>query len=72
MRSPSVWLVGSCGRTREDVGDEGSDWRVDRARRRGVGAVEAPEVRWGAREDRDRLEALRDGGPRKREGGGAR
>ena len=57
------------------MGDEGSIWRVDRVRRREgprVGADEDPEVGWGAREERDRLEALRDGGPRKREGGGAR
>lgn len=61
-------------RARKELGGDGVDWKADRVCRRGgrVGVVVDAEVGWPVGEERERFEALREGGPRKREGGGAR
>ena len=69
MRSPSVWDVcGGCGRARPRVADAGSGARAERVRSKGAWGCEGP----GAAGGRLIFEVFRDGGPRKREGGGAR
>lgn len=72
MRSPSVWVVESWGRWgRRGLDEDASAARAERERRRGArgGVEDAVLVAGGAKET---LDALREGGPRKREGGGAR
>lgn len=66
-------MVESWGRGgRRGLDEDGSGARVERERRRGArGGVDDAvfEVGGGAKET---LDALREGGPRKREGGGGR
>ena len=74
MRSTSVWeCSGGWGRLRPRGADAdvGSVERLERDRSRGARAWEAEGWAVGG-EVRETLEALREGGPRKREGGGAR
>ena len=69
MRSPSVREgCGGCGRARPSGADAGSGARVERERSRGARGCDGA----GAAGERLMLEAFRDGGPRKREGGGGR
>ena len=69
MRSPSVCDgCGGSGRARPRDADAGSGPRAERERRSGARGCEGP----GAAGGRLMLEAFRDGGPRKREGGGGR
>ena len=71
MRSPSVWEgCGGCGRARPRVADAESGARAERERRSGARGCEGAGA--GAAGGRLMFEAFRDGGPRKREGGGGR
>lgn len=75
MRSLSVLEVEICGRERRLEVGAGSGRRVECVRNavgRGCGFVDDAGGSGGAGVERERLEALREGGPWKRVGGGGR